>query len=348
MAYEQLKKYRIGILLLSFLVSVTFYIVFLYPHFSVDSYNYTGHYPVVNFFTNGRPITFAFLNILSFINLDYEVAFFLSTFLAIVIISISSYVVFLTLLSRKEKWSKLNVAILVLSVILLFNNVFMGALFLFPEVILPYSFGILLCSLAFRRVVNHGVTLKNSFILFLYLSMVLAIYQSFAPYFLLLTFAVIFLFPKASKQNRCISFFWTLGIYFVSLLTNFILMRFSDGQRTNFNLTVIKDNLVKIVKSQEFLVLHSDNLLTSYIYVITLLVLAITFVYWCLRNAQKTSVLIGAGFFILIYLSILSPFIIANDGFITPRSIVVFMGLPSFLAVIVSLLHEDRLDKTLN
>lgn len=73
-------------------------------------------------------------------------------------------------------------------------------------------------------------------------------------------------------------------------------MRFSDGQRTNFNLTVIKDNLVKIVKSQEFLVLHSDNLLTSYIYVITLLVLAITFVYWCLRNAQKTSVLIGAGF----------------------------------------------------
>ncbi|MCP3794771.1 glucosyltransferase domain-containing protein [Paenibacillus sp. CH40] len=327
-----------------FFTCLLFYGIFINPHYAVDTYVYTKPVIEQDIFRAGRLLTFSFLNILGYFNVSLANNQSIFTFLSIVFFSLSHYLFLKSLLTIKSEWTNISILTLFLASVTLFNNVFMATLFIFPEVIMCYSIGTLLCVIAVNTIVFGDLGVKKIMISLILIFATLCFYQGIGPYYVMLAISLFFLKNWKESMAKVYSrSVMVVFIYTVAILANSLLERLSSRHRTDFSLAKIFSNIWNIIKAQKMLWIDSDKLIPQFIFIIIfiLLIVSLSFIIFKDLKIYKTKgiFLFQLGLIFLTFLLIVAPFAIANDGFLTPRGIVVFMAFPSILGILFTFLN---------
>ncbi|MDQ0492737.1 glucosyltransferase domain-containing protein [Paenibacillus brasilensis] len=346
----QNQKHNVLLFIGCFFTCLLFYGIFIIPHYAVDTYVYTKPVIEQDIFRAGRVLTFSFLNILGYFNVSMANNQSIFTFLSIVFFSISHYFFLRTLLTIKSDWTNISILTLFLASVTLFNNVFMATLFIFPEVILCYSIGTLLCVIAVNTIVSGDLGMKKIMISFILIFATLCFYQGIGPYYVMLAILLFFLKNwKESMTNVFSRSIMIIFIYTVAILANSLLERLSTRHRTDFSLDKVFSNIWSIIKAQKLLWVDSDKLLPQFIFIIIFILLLVSLSFIIFKDLKKYKTkgifLFLVSLIFLTFLLIVAPFAIANDGFLTPRGIVVFMAFPSILGMFFVFLNYNSNSK---
>lgn len=321
-------------------------------HFSPDTYDIwtTTDNNVDVHLRDGRFITAAIYQILADISIN--VAKTQAVFTLIFMIGIALLTTILV--NRAERYFTkkdiVRLGIVDISFLLLFHNGFIAEWYLFPEVMLMYTFsviGIVVSSLSFVRTCessNIQSKVKFGIISFGALLIALGTYQVSIGIYIALILIFIFLNSNISitKKLQNAAFGLTFGavqcflnVGIVKMLTYLHIME-PTPRGANLQINVILENMQKILGQQGEIISghHIFPPITFAFYGLLLLVILISN---CKgkQNLQALSLaLLFAG---IIYAGSYIPHIVTSDFWLSQRTLVPIFGVFSFLAIVCTI-----------
>lgn len=344
--FRNLIKNNIKIFSVSFVSSLLLNILFLYPHYAVDSYSHMivkyEEFSLIKS-ESGRPLSDSIITLTDMLGIElvkYQVMY---TLLSIIGIAIAiTMLVNLTIEMKKfDRENTKIVAALCVVWSLVFFNIFSSEMFVFsfmmPAVALAYlSITSSVCCIIKKN------SLKNYFIAYILLSISLFMYQALAPLYMALI--IIFTGYKFREEKFYRIIFKLIPptlVYGLSCITNLIYIKLVTpaGERFNSTIDYVK-NFHEIIDWQEDIWVNSYYLMHKYVWLlicISLLVLAVSIV----KNKFKSTSILTLSILALFVLCML-PHIVLAYILIMPRTISPLGGLPAIIIIFAILFSDSK------
>jgi hypothetical protein len=341
---------------MSFVLSIICYGIFLFPHFSQDTYSHVGANTSLSDYWHNSSIpqmklgryTYALLRtIYLIITGDSNPYGFVTNVFAIIIFAITVFYGYIILLNKNTKL--IFKLLYFVSCCTIFYNPLFADWFQFAECVPFYSLGLLLTlfsvNILYRRKIKYKFILS---LLVLIVSM--GIYQPVIIYFVI--FSLILSWNNLLenyKINKEINLkllikdiICSLGIYGIASVFQFILTKIvSTSSRVN---TDIINNIKIVLNTQISLWLLKSTGPKTYLFVIVFILIVILGILVCFNINSKIKIkiqllFISIVFLIAIYIAIFASHIIA-EAWLSQRTVTAFLGLTGYLIITIGKLIE--------
>jgi hypothetical protein len=347
---KRFKCWRPYLLLILFLIVFFVYGPLLKKHYALDTY-------VVEAYGNqgeqqihlGRFLSGAILKIFTALGLNTAVYQIYSTFPSLCLLAVSIYLLIRLFFGLREEWDRKSFLLLCLSCVVSLCNVFMLHWFLFPEVTIFMTAGLLLSISAVLLLRDSGVA--RWLLCYVLLLAAVSFYQAVGAFFV--TFGMLYIAVRKAAQSTSSVLKGFVPVFIVYVLagaTNLLFIKWlgQHGERTDFQHTDPFRNIAGIIGSIQDK-LQNTNLGTAPIYAFSFfmffLLLGCGLLIW--KSSDKKglwrllfllTVLITGSF-----IATMAPHLLTSTVDVSPRSIVALMSLPGVVSLFVFFqLHLSR------
>ena len=269
-----------------FFISVIFFGLLFKMEYATDTYsvfNFDKQAIFNQYAMSGRFITAVVGKIVKTLNLSEQAIYLGSFILAIACVSFSQYLLY-TIIERNVENSIIRLIIPTLIII----NPFSIELFLYIEKGIMW-FGVLMCIVGVKSIVNYFKTKKKKYILLAIILMFIAncSYQGIVGIFVSITLVFILKHSNSIKQF-IINNYIVGSVYAVPAALDFLIMKLIfKTNRTNGQVVLI-DSLKKILKCLMQMYVKMYNLLPKYAFILLIL---FTFAVFCSKIWKEKKIL---------------------------------------------------------
>lgn len=345
---EQPKKFNKNILYIfigNFITSLICYGMFLQKHFSVDSYAIIYDNAGYQYLMQGRIVSYLLnlcLNKFG-INPTLDQQFF--SFVLIFSISICSTVLIFILNKTLKNKISINIFIISLLVNISFLNVFLLEWFLYPEITLFLSVGLIFTILSIWAISENDRKV-NLFASFIFMMISMEIYQANLGIFIIYALTICFIKNNGilNKKSICNS----MKILIIGGLTSIINMiilkammligiAVKGDREPKLNIEIILQNLSGILKVQKEVWFNSYNFLPKF-FILIFMIFMVGIGLYSIRKRnciKKKNILYFIILVLINYCIVFVPHVFTSNLWLAQRTIVSFFSFLSFLGLIL-------------
>lgn len=346
---QTLNKYFL--VLISFVLSLIVYGLFLVPHHSHDSYvlyfNPSEH--IIQSSALGRPL----MSVITFILLELKINFFLhqSTFtvISLFISSIAVYGIYNIFSKLSDNKNKL---LLFIGSFLVIFNIFAVEMFIYAYMLPFTSLSILLIVIAIKHIVKIE-NLIGFIVTTMLVTSSLLLYQGWGALFVSLgVLNIYYLSRDFSNKRKLKIYFLVLVSYGFSCLFNIIYIKFLHPlffnritDRTNDDIQLL-NNIQEIIYSLKSIFITTFEMLPAFSFIIMTILLFIGLIWF--GNSSKTKKnngfqVVGVFSFSSLIILSLMPHLLTSTIWIVPRSIMALGALPALIILAISFYNLSKL-----
>ena len=352
MLNKRIKNKKIIIeFLIIFLLSLLICNGFIRMHYTTDTYkiadggfaNYAKNYSL----KDGRIIMFGLLSICNVLKLPIEIVNFLFTILGIFISCISVMIIKNMIDNIKEPKSKrTELYVLVLSYFLIFNFMYIEAIYFLEIVIISLS--ILLFILATKCFIEG----RKHYLIYSMLLVIAGIisYQGTISFFMAFATYMLLIQNKKLDETLLVKKFLTiLFITFIAIILDIIMVKFICSHigmvQGRLNLNNIFGNIQYIINNFDIIIFNSCGLSRKYVFVgYLILIVILSYIYFIKQHNINNfiNIIIIVLFTMVACFSIFSATL---SSFNTGRMYIILGGLPSMLLLYIyanSTLNQEK------
>ncbi|AOR24585.1 glucosyltransferase domain-containing protein [Clostridium taeniosporum] len=312
-------------------------------HYATDSYNLFYTNARGAFIWNGRIIPYFFSLLYNKLNINIIEIQPITTSLSILCLAVTATLLFITFYNKLRSNTNISFFTIFFACMLSTVNFIILEWFLFPEVVLFYTIGMLLAVLAAKLFADRKKNCWNFCISSICALCSMYMYQININIFIIVVCMLIamnneFKINKKSIKEIVLGILVGFSAALASLITNHVIKLLRPDinfRASGFSLTSIYSNVIHIIKLQKQIWIQGINLMKApwmlCFFVAMLLVIFFAFVK---RSSSKEKISITFIIFILLvsFIVIFNPnYFFSTDIWLSPRMIV---ALPYFLSIL--------------
>ncbi|MCY6484511.1 glucosyltransferase domain-containing protein [Clostridium aestuarii] len=312
-------------------------------HYATDSYNMFFTKAKGAFIWNGRVIPYFFSLVYNKFNVNIIEIQSITTSLTIVCLSVIATLLFVIFYNKLKNHSCISFFTIFFACMLATVNFIILEWFLFPEVVLFYTMGMLLAVWAAKVFADRKKTCWNFCVASIYALSSMYMYQININIFMIVVCILIamnneFKTNKKSIKETILGILVGFSAAVVSLITNHIIKLIrpnTNFRKSGFSLTSIYPNVIEVIKGQKPIWLNGMNLMKApwMLYFLVIMLFVIFFAFLQKRRKDKEVSIIFLIFVLGVsFIVIFNPSYFLSTGvWLTPRVIV---ALPYFLSLL--------------
>ena len=344
MNIKRFKFWRPYLLLILFSIVIFVYGPLLKKHYALDTY-------VAEAYGNqgeqqiqlGRFLSGSILKLFTALGVNTAVDQIYSTFPSLCFLALSIYLLIRLFFGLREEWDRKSFLLLCLSCVVSLCNVFMLHWFLFPEVTIFMTAGLLLSISAVLLLRDSGVA--RWILCYVLLLAAVSFYQAAGAFFV--TFGMLYIALRRAGQSTSSALKGFVPVFIVYALagaTNLLFIKW-HGQpeaRTDFQHTNPFRNISGIIGSIQDK-LQNTNLGVAPFYAFSLFMVCLLICCGLLlwkspdRKGLSKQLFLLTALIIGSFLSTIAPHLLTSTVDVSPRSIAALMSLPGVISLFVLL-----------
>lgn len=349
-----INKHNLTIYSFSINLIITFisYCMLLQRHFSVDSYAIIYDNSGQQYLMQGRIISYLVNKILNYLKINPTLDQSIFTLILIISIAICSSILVKIVYNFVEE-NIYNFILINIIIAISFSNVFLLEWFLYPEITLFISIGLVSVIFAIWSFFRND-KLINAIMAFVFLNISMGIYQSNLGIFVIYSLVICYIKYKGELKVRSVTdSVKILAIGGISSILNILTLKVlvylklavRSDREPRLSMEVIEKNIRGILNVQRQIWNNAYGMLPKYILILFVTFVLFGIIYIAIKDKISIQKRVYLFLIILInYLIIFVPHIFTSSLWIAQRTIVPFFTFISALCIIFMVFIEKNKD----
>ena len=338
------KKYWVFFIFL--FLNLLFYGTFVIKHYAADTYFTEAlgwKITVLQYFSNGRWLMSLLSLFCGFFHISSTHEQFISWSIAVLSVSLASYIVYTLLKNRFNAENKRpqNGWIVLISFMLI-SNVFLIEYFIFAEYTGAMCLGIFFNVLGAKYILKFMENIKWKYYFLGILFAILGINGHQGNFAILILVCVLCTYGMFDSFKKFIAQNFIIGsAYLIPALINMFEVRIGNAARLSNGHIDLIASFLKSTDGLKVLLKTTANFMPAYFYIVCIFIGGLFFIYHIIQKKEWKMLLIGAYWFIIASLGIYAPLMITDYNYIDAASRTVYILGSALPVILIGLLYLD-------